>query len=285
MKISIITPSFRSAGWLKLCIPSVADQTAVDVEHIVQDSLSDDGTQDWLPHDRRVKAFFEKDSGMYDAVNRGLRRASGEVLAYLNCDEQYLPGALKAVVDHFQRSPNTDVLLAHTIITDAEGKFICCRKCLSPGRNLGWLHCPTITSSVFFHRRVLDQHGHFYDTKWRDVADFYWMMGAAQRGFRFATLDRFTSVFADTGDNMNLKPNALRERGERLNRMPGWVRRFSLPLLQVQRARLFMAGAYSQKPFTYSLYTRVNPEQRTDIFVAKPTTIWWDRHQTAAPQA
>src|SRR5256885_10883439 len=48
-------------------------------------------SQDWLPHDRRVKAFIEKDHGMYDAVNRGLRRAQGEILAYINCDEQYLP--------------------------------------------------------------------------------------------------------------------------------------------------------------------------------------------------
>ena len=95
MKFSIITPSFRNSNWLKLCIASVADQQGVEVEHIVQDSCSDDGTQDWLPQDRRVSAFIEKDGGMYDAVNRGYRRAQGDILAYLNCDEQYLPGALK----------------------------------------------------------------------------------------------------------------------------------------------------------------------------------------------
>ena len=81
---------------MKLCIASVADQ-GVELEHIVQDAESDDGTLDWLPQDRRVKAFVEKDQGMYDAVNRGLRRASGDILAYLNCDEQYLPGALAMV--------------------------------------------------------------------------------------------------------------------------------------------------------------------------------------------
>lgn len=66
MKFSIVTPSFRSSPWLKLCIASVADQEGVDLEHIVQDSCSDDGTQVWLPLDQRVKAFIEKDSGMYD---------------------------------------------------------------------------------------------------------------------------------------------------------------------------------------------------------------------------
>ena len=95
MKFSIVTPSFRNSQWLKLCIASVADQQGVELEHIVQDSCSDDGTQDWLPRDRRVSAFIEKDGGMYDAVNRGYCRAQGDILAYLNCDEQYLPGALK----------------------------------------------------------------------------------------------------------------------------------------------------------------------------------------------
>src|SRR5258708_40267565 len=93
--ISIITPSFRSSAWLKLCIASVADQR-VSLEHIVQDAGSDDGTLDWLPQDRRVQLFAEKDQGMYDAINRGLRRANGDILGYLNCDEQYLPGTLDA---------------------------------------------------------------------------------------------------------------------------------------------------------------------------------------------
>src|SRR5579864_8457246 len=101
MNFSIVTPSFRSSRWLKLCIASVADQAGVEFEHIVQDAGSDDGTLEWLPHDTRVRAYVEKDSGMYDAINRGYRRAKGDLLAYLNCDEQYLPGALQKVRDFF----------------------------------------------------------------------------------------------------------------------------------------------------------------------------------------
>src|ERR1700677_4908769 len=56
LTFSIVTPSFRNSEWLKLCIASVADQQGVELEHIVQDSCSDDGTQDWLRNDRRVKA-------------------------------------------------------------------------------------------------------------------------------------------------------------------------------------------------------------------------------------
>src|SRR5882672_5223739 len=110
MRFSIITPSFRSSAWLKLCLASVADQ-AVAVEHIVQDAGSDDGTLDWLLQDRRAIVLVEKDQGMYDAINRGLRRASGDILAYLNCDEQYLPGALAAVSNVFDRSPHLDIVI------------------------------------------------------------------------------------------------------------------------------------------------------------------------------
>ena len=60
-RFSIITPSYRSLQWLRLCIASVGDQQGVEVEHIVQDSCSDDGTQEMLRGDTRVKAFIEKD--------------------------------------------------------------------------------------------------------------------------------------------------------------------------------------------------------------------------------
>ena len=93
MRFSVITPSFNPTPWLPLCIASVADQD-VELEHIVQDAGSTDGTLDWLRDDTRVQTFVERDSGMYDGVNRGLRRATGDILSYLNCDEQYLPGCL-----------------------------------------------------------------------------------------------------------------------------------------------------------------------------------------------
>ena len=122
MKFSVITPSFRQSDWLRLCIASVADQRGIEIEHIVQDACSDDGTQDWLPYDTRIRAFIEKDQGMYDAVNRGYDRASGDILAYLNCDEQYLPGALADLCVFFKRNPGVEVALAGTIVTDANGQ-------------------------------------------------------------------------------------------------------------------------------------------------------------------
>src|SRR5271155_1006068 len=127
MKFSVITPSFRNSNWLK--------------------------------HDPRVKAFIEKDAGMYDAVNRGYRRASGDILAYLNCDEQYLPGALKTVADFFEANPKIEVALAGSIVTDGEGKYICHRHLMTPHPQHVWFRFPVLTSSVFIRRKVISERG------------------------------------------------------------------------------------------------------------------------------
>jgi len=285
MKFSIITPSFRNAQWLKLCIASVADQTGVEIEHIVQDAGSDDGTLDWLPADSRVKAFVEKDGGMYDAVNRGFRRAIGDIVAHLNCDEQYLPGALAAVAESFNRHPDADILLADSVVTDAKGEFICCRKSLVPWRVLQWTYVPTLTSSIFIRRRALEHFNLYFDIRWRDLGDAAWMREALQLRLKFALLRRYTSVFTDTGENMNLKPNAIREKRRQERMAPAWARGFRWPLLLLHRARAAWNGLYWEKPFAYSLYKLTSPERRVEVAVAKPTGIWWARHEHARAPA
>ena len=277
MNFSIITPSFRSSAWLKFCIASVADQTGVELEHLVQDSCSDDGTQTWLPQDKRVKAFIEKDNGMYDAVNRGYRRATGDILAYLNCDEQYLPGALKTVHDFFEAHPQIDVALPGTIVTDSEGKYICHRHSLVPHPQGIWFRFPVLTSSVFIRRRVIHERGFFFDTRWRDLGDFHWVLSLMKNRVPMAVCDSFTSVFADTGENMNLKPNAIREKNETAAMTPGWVRRLKLVWIAQHRLRRLAAGHFHLQPTSYSIYTRTNPESRIQFDVPKPTAVWWNR--------
>lgn len=277
MKFSIVTPSFRNSQWLKLCIASVADQQGVEHEHIVQDSCSDDGTQDWLPHDSRVKAFIEKDSGMYDAVNRGYRRATGDILAYLNCDEQYLPGALKSVHDFFEANPKIEVALAHSIVTDGNGNYICHRHQMVPHAQGVWFRFPILTCAIFIRRKVIFERGIFFDTKWRDLGDYHWVMELMRQKVPMAVCDAWTSVFADTGENMNLKPNAIREKTETIAMIPPWMRALKLFWILQHRLRRLAAGHFNLKPTSYDVYTLQSPEQRVKIDVPKPTAVWWNR--------
>ena len=277
VKFSIVTPSFRNSAWLKLCIASVADQAGVELEHIVQDSCSDDGTQDWLPHDPRVKAFIEKDAGMYDAVNRGYRRATGDILAYLNCDEQYLPGALAAVQKFFEEHPQVEVALAGSIITDGDGRYICHRPLLPPHPRHIWYRFPFLTSSVFIRRKVITERQLFFDPRWRDLGDFHWALSLLENHVPTAVCDTFTSTFADTGENMNMKPNALREKAETEKMIPMGLRPFKLFWILSHRLRRYRAGHFNLGPTSYEIYTKQSPDRRVEFYVAKPTAVWWNR--------
>jgi len=277
MRISIVTPSYRSAPWLRLCIASVADQQGVTVEHIVQDAGSEDGTLDWLPADRRVRAFVEKDQGMYDAVNRGFRRASGEILAYLNCDEQYLPGGLHAIHECFAAHPELEVVLTDSIVTDEQGNYLCHRFSLVPHRNEMWVRFPVLTSGLFLRRNVLHEKNIWLDPQWRALGDWFWVHEMVKRGVRMAVLPRMTSVFADTGGNLMLQPTGAREQKRKWEMAPRWVKWARHLFLASYRLRLLARGANTVRPFGYALYTLANPDRRVVRRAERPTSFWKGR--------
>lgn len=277
MRISVITPSYRNSERLKLCIASVADQEGVEVEHIVQDAGSDDGTLDWLPTDRRVKAFVEKDDGMYDAINRGIRKATGEILAYLNCDEQYLPGALKTVMKYFEAHPHVDVVFADAVIVDGKGDYICHRKVLRPTKYHTWLcHLGTLTCATFFRRSVIAA-GLVFDSKWKVVGDGDWVLQLLKKKIPTATLRHFTSAFTDDGENLSLRPAAVEEKKAFHASAPLWARKLTPFFVLQHRLRRLLNGIYFQRPFSYSLYTQASPDQRVVHAVDKPTFLWRGR--------
>jgi glycosyltransferase involved in cell wall biosynthesis len=279
MQFSIITPSFRSSRWLKLCIASVADQT-VEHEHIVQDSCSDDGTQDWLSKDSRVKAYIEKDQGMYDAINRGLRRASGDIIAHLNCDEQYLPGALGRVRDFFEKNPAIHVLFADAIVVNTAGDYLCHRPVYLPSRYHTWVaNLATLTCATFFRRSVLDEYGMFFDPEFKIAGDSEWILRLFQKPVRMKVLRSFTSTFTETGENLALSPKLEQEKQKIFQTAPGWVRLCEPCILFQHRARRFATGLRYRKAFHYSIYTLQSPNIRVSQKALKPA-IRWDRAQT-----
>jgi glycosyltransferase involved in cell wall biosynthesis len=247
----------------------------MDLEHIVQDAGSDDGTLDWLTGDKRVKAFVERDAGMYDAMNRGLRRAQGEILACLNCDEQYLPGALAAVSDFFERHPEVEIAFGDFVVVDREGGYLFHRKVLTPLKYHTWVsHLQTFTCATFFRRSLIQEHGVLFDPAYRDVGDGEWMLRLLRRRTRMAVLRRFTSTFTMTGANMSAGTNARREAKQLMESAPAWVRRLKWAFIMQHRLRRLAGGIYFQKPFSYALYTRSSPGQRVNHEVVRPVFRW-----------
>lgn len=285
---------------------SGSSRVAMRVEHLVQDAgtpgirelamefgaefrdspstgRSADGAGAPGPIDRpadtsyRLQIDSGPDGGMYDAINRGLRRSAGEICAYLNCDEQYLPGALEAVAARFAADPSLDILFADAVIVDGEGRYICHRKAQVPFRDQLWFRMPVLTCATFFRRRVFEGSGVWFDETKRVCGDVIWLMRAQERGLRMGVLRRFTSVFTDAGEALGLGSRADAEFLELRQRMPGRVRRF-LPLyLLWHRVRSVISGIYRQAPFDYALHTRAHPGSRTRIPVPKPTQVWKTR--------
>jgi glycosyltransferase involved in cell wall biosynthesis len=276
MDFSIVTPSFRNSRWLRLCIASVADQAGASFEHIVQDAGSDDGTLLWLPKDQRVKAFVEKDRGMYDAVNRGYHRAQGDLLAYINCDEQYLPGALQRVKDFFERHPDVEVVFGDCIVVNEQGDYVCERRSLTPQLLHTWgsYNLSFLTAAAFLRRRVLEERQLFFSPEYRDVGDAEWTLRLVKSGVKMAVLPEFLSAFTERGENMSLGANATRERREFRATAP-WLTRKAWPLVVAHyRLRRWRAGHYSCKAHDYAIYTLDSMERRKVFRVTNPTFRW-----------
>lgn len=274
---SIITPSFRSMPWLPLCVASVADQNGVTVEHLIQDAGSDDGTVEWLKKNPHVKAIVEKDNGMYDAINRGLRRSTGEILAYLNSDEQYLPGALEQVARFFEAHPEVEVVLAHSIVVSPEGGYICHRHSLLPSSRSIWLRFSVLTSSIFFRASVFRQRGLQFDTQYRALGDFHWFRALLAARVNIQVLDVITSTFVDSGDNLCLKPIGRKEMADKVLMMPRIVKWFAPLYIAHHRLKRLLAGHFTIPPCAYSIYTIKSPAQRVEFQVTKPTGVWAGR--------
>ena len=282
--ISIITPSFGQIDWLRLALASVFDQEGVDVEHIVQDAgskgidqlLSKIGSSVDARH--KTTLIIEKDSGMYDAVNRGLQRSGGEICAYLNCDEQYLPGALSRVVAAFQANPQIDVLLAGTVVVDGDGQYLCSRPALIPQlRELQAGRMYNLTSSIFFHSRLFRDRNFFFDPTLRIVGDLDWLRRVMAGGARVEVLNAFTSTFSDLGTNLALSQSASVEIDPAKHKRTLSSRISHSALLASHRLRRVLAGHYSQPPFDYSIYTLGDDRKRKTFRVEKPTGVWRNR--------
>lgn len=121
--ISIVTPSFNQGNFIEDTIRSVLEQDYPNVEHIVIDGGSTDNTLEILHrYDGRIRWLSEPDEGQADAINKGLQMANGQILAYLNSDDSYLPGALKIVAESFATHPEVGLVYGDCYAVDQQGQ-------------------------------------------------------------------------------------------------------------------------------------------------------------------
>jgi len=261
MHFTIVTPSYRQSESLRRCIASVADQD-IEHEHIVHDACSDDGTLDWLPRDPRVIPVVAGDEGMYDAINRGFRRARGDVLAWLNSDEQYLPGALWRVWDFFERHPEVDMVLGDVLVTRPDGAWAGTRPALIPrwphtrvGPSLSYL-----TAGAFIRRRAFEERELWFAPEMQRDGDREWTLRVIRSGVRIALLGEFTSVLTESPTS----PPAQTQRDLTAfaRQAPWWARLLRPAVVLHHHLRGLARASRVTLPVEYSLYTPDSPDQR-----------------------
>lgn len=193
--VSIITPSYNQGAYIAETIHSVRSQTYAHIEHIVIDAVSTDGTLAILEEAAlrgRIRFVSEPDQGMYSAINKGLGLATGDVLAYLNSDDLYLPWSVEAAVSRLTGDATLGFVYGDVINFD-DGTHLGRLHAAPPfhhGRLVrrGFLYQPT----VFWTREVAREYGVFDETL-HFIADCdYWMrIGHRTRGVKIPEIMAF----------------------------------------------------------------------------------------------
>jgi len=176
--VSVVTPSFNQGAFLEETILSVLSQQYPNLEYLVLDGGSSDGSVDVIRRHAERLAYWasEPDGGQADAVNKGFARATGEILGWLNSDDTYEPGAVRAAVETFCAHPEADALYGDCAYVDEAGKPLTVFRgqpfdLAAYLTTEGFIHQPT----VFFRRRVLEQIG-FLDPAFHLCLDYeYWL--------------------------------------------------------------------------------------------------------------
>lgn len=186
MKLTVVTPSYRQGQFIRATIESVLSQPGVDVQYIVMDGGSEDATVDILKsYGDRLYWVSEPDKGQTDAINKGLRLAEGDVVAYLNSDDVYLPGTLEKVVAVFEAHPEVEVVYGDFHAIDERGELIDRIKTIPYDPEILLYDANYICQPASFYRRSLLEKIGVFDDSLRFLMDYEFFLRASKRGVVF----------------------------------------------------------------------------------------------------
>jgi glycosyltransferase involved in cell wall biosynthesis len=173
--VSVITPVLNGRRFIDDTIRSVTGQRYDNIEYIIIDGGSTDGSVDVIKKygDRVNRWLSEKDEGMYDAVNKGLRMASGEIVAYINSDDLYHPDALQIISDYFAGHSDTALVYGDCDLIDENGRFLYTYR--YPDFRMDFFlaldHCSIPQPASFWRRSIHEKIGCF-DPSYKMAGDF-----------------------------------------------------------------------------------------------------------------
>jgi len=185
-KISIVTPSYNQGKFLEDCMASVLNQGYANIEYVIIDGGSTDGSIDVIRNheDRLAYWISEPDGGHFDALNKGFNKTTGEIMAWLNSDDKSTPWAFSIVAEIFNSFPQVEWLTSvYPLFWDKDGRAVACsysggfhRKAFYKGANLlgrkWYARCWIQQESTFWRRSLWNRAGACVDSTLRVAGDF-----------------------------------------------------------------------------------------------------------------
>lgn len=204
MKITIVTPSFNQGEFIADAIESVTNQDYPYIEHLVIDAQSTDETinvlkqYDHLPH---LKWVSEPDKGQADAINKGFKSASGDIVGWLNADDYYLPGTLAKIAEIFQQNSQVDIVYGEAMFVDQNKQLV--KRQIDHRFDysvLLYYGCYIQSTSTFFRKSIIDA-GHLLDIYYKICMDYEYYIRLANAGYKFEYLPKPLAAFRWQGNN------------------------------------------------------------------------------------
>ncbi|WP_316736897.1 glycosyltransferase family 2 protein [Pedobacter aquatilis] len=200
MKISVLTPSYNSAQYIRRAIESVISQNYDNYEHIVVDGGSKDGTVEILKEFPQVKYISEKDKGQSDAMNKAFSMSSGEIIVYLNADDEFLPLAFSKIIAAFEQNTQADMVVGNLIYKTEDESIIRNPSCKYRDIILYWLNAfPNNPVSYFYKRKVQNNIGKF------PIDDHFamdiWFLLKAYKNNKIIKIEETLGIFHSDGTN------------------------------------------------------------------------------------
>lgn len=275
MKISLVTPCYNAARFIRDTIESVLAQEGVEVEYGIVDGASTDGTAEIVRgcESRLAWLISERDGGQADALNKGFARMSGEVLGFLNADDVLEPGALRVVAAAFEEDPALDLVYGRVTWMDVDGR--------SEGTHHGdisslgevldlqrvwWAQRQWVQPEVFFRRRLWERVGGF-DTRYHLAFDYDYWVRCFLAGMRVKRLPQTLVRFRLHAEQ---KSSASRQAADEIREIVGRALAQNPPIAPSLRRRI-------AAELSYDLY-QLSDERTRPAFlhalVQHPEWLW-----------
>lgn len=195
--VTIVTVCLNSVATIEATILSIANQSYRSIEYIIVDGGSTDGTLEIVQKYQSViaRVICEKDDGIYEAMNSGIREASGEVVGLLNADDCYLPGAVELVVKAWSDEPGADVFIGNSIGLDVNGQQTATFR---PNIDLARAVVQIPHPSTFVSKHCYEHYGYF-DQSFSYAGDKEFFYRLATASARFKVLDKELAYFRAGG--------------------------------------------------------------------------------------